>query len=247
MSVERVTEKKLSVTIVIPIHNEEAILAQNVREMIKRLKAFRYFSWDMILVENGSKDKTADIAHLLSEEFEEVSVLRSKVASYGKAMQLGFLEAKGDIIVNFDIDFWDCEFIQLATHVMQVKYDIVIASKNLLLSSDQRGFIRKVASYTFRMLLFFLFGLRVSDTHGIKAWRNTPEMQSFFKKSKPSNHTYDTEIIVRAMHAGCLALEIPVSIRETRAQTRSMIKRIPKALKEILSLFLRFRFGVKIK
>lgn len=245
MSVEHVKEKKLFVSIVIPIHNEESILEKNVKGITSQLKKNDYFNWEILLIENGSTDQTLAIAESLAGAEKRIRVIQSSKPSYGRALQLGFLKSEGDLIVNFDIDFWDCEFVSLVAHIMQVKYDIIIASKNLLLSNDSRTFLRKSASYVFRMLLFALFGLRVSDTHGIKAWRNTVKMQKYFRKSKPSHHTYDTEIIVRAMHDECLALEVPIDVKETRAQTRSMMKRVPRALIEIFDLFYRFRWSQK--
>jgi len=156
-------------------------------------------------------------------------------------LQTGFLAASGTIIVNFDIDYWDIEFVNIVSHVMQVKYDIIIASKNLLLSKDQRGLLRKVASYGFRMILFFMFGLRVSDTHGIKAWRNSEKMRHYFRNAVPSHHTYDTEVIIRAMYEHCEVLEVPVAVIETRASDRHILKRVPQALKELFDIYKRLK------
>lgn len=227
---------KPSVCIVIPVHNEEKILLQNVSAIIKELGNPDYFSWSILLVENGSTDKTLVLAKELKEKFECLDFISSDVANYGAALQKGFLHCQSDFIVSFDIDYWDTKFVQVAAHVMQVRYDIIIASKNLLLSKDKRGLLRKIASYTFRMILFFIFGLRVSDTHGIKAWRNSEKVRSYFSRSFPGQHTYDTEIIIRAIHGNCEVLEVPVEVIETRVTDQHILKRVPKTIKEILSM-----------
>lgn len=229
------------VSIVVPIHNEEAILEENVLGMVHGLQAISGLAWDILLVENGSTDRTLELAHQLADAHETIHTVTLSDANYGKALQYGFQNVSGNIIVNFDIDYWDIEFVNIARHVMQVKYDIIIASKNLLISKDRRGVLRKVASYGFRMILFFIFGLRVSDTHGIKAWRNTKKMQSYFQKSNPSHHTYDTEIIIRAMHDNCDVLEIPAEVIEIRASDHHIIKRVPQALRELFSIHQRIR------
>ncbi|MBF0279388.1 MAG: glycosyltransferase [SAR324 cluster bacterium] len=223
------------ISIVIPICNEEALLARNVTEIRRQLKEIRGLDWEIILIENGSTDQTLQIAEQLSEDpsIQTISLLN---ANYGIALQTGFLKASGSVIVNFDIDYWDVEFVDIVSHVMKVKYDIIIASKNLLLSKDRRGILRKVASYGFRMILFFMFGLRVSDTHGIKAWRNSEKMQSYFRQAFPAHHTFDTEVIIRAMYDQCEVLEIPVEVIEMRTSDHHILKRVPQALKELLAI-----------
>lgn len=235
--------KETKISIVIPVHNEEAVIEQSITSIVEQLehasRSDAGFDWEILIVENGSNDETLKLSKQLCATSEKLRLLSLPEAGYGKALQQGFLSSNGDIIVNFDVDFWDTEFVEVVRHVMMVKYDIVIASKSLLLSNDQRGFIRKVATYVFRMMLFFMFGLRVSDTHGIKAWRNSDELQNYFRESEASHHTYDTEVIIRAMRGGCEVLEIPVNVLETRASNRSLAKRIPEALLEIGSMYFR--------
>jgi len=242
-TIERIAKmtENLPVSIVVPIHNEEVILEENVLGMVHELTAISGLNWDILLIENGSTDRTLELAHQLSDEHEQVQYTTLSDANYGKALQHGFQKATGKIIVNFDIDYWDVEFVNIARYVMQVKYDIIIASKNLLISKDRRGLLRKTTSYGFRMILFFAFGLRVSDTHGIKAWRNTERMQSYFRESYPSHHTYDTEVIIRAMHDYCEILEIPAEVVEIRASDRHILKRVPQALRELFSIHQRMR------
>lgn len=228
---------KASINIVIPIHNEEKVLEKNITSIIDELKDKSFFEWSILLVENGSKDRTLEIAKSLENKFPFVKAISIGNANYGLALQKGFLESKTDFIVNFDIDYWDTRFVEVAASIMPVRYDILIASKNLLLSRDRRGFLRKLASYVFRMILFFIFGLRVSDTHGIKAWRNSSKLQEYFAKSFPGHHTYDTEIIIRAIHGSCEVLEIPVDVIETRITDHHIVKRVPKTLSELYNMF----------
>lgn len=227
------------VSIVIPVYNEEFYVADNVRAIIAKLSATSGFTWEILLVENGSKDRTLEIVKSLANEFSNIKYLTLPEANYGNALKQGLLSADGEVIVSFDIDYWDTEFVEIVAHVMRVRYDIVIASKNLLLSKDKRGLIRKVASYSFRMILFFVFGLRVSDTHGIKAWRNSERIRSYFRLSNPNHHTFDTEVIIRAMHDNCQVLEVPVEVIESRVTDRNILKRVPKALLEIWGIFWR--------
>lgn len=227
------------VSVVVPVCNEAVIIQESIRQIVHKLHQIAGISWELLIVENGSRDHTLELAYQLADEFANIRVEHSKVANYGAALQQGLLAARGKVIVNYDIDYWDVEFLQIAMHVMEVKYDIVIASKNMLLSHDRRSLLRKTASYAFRMILFFIFGLRVTDTHGIKAWRNSPQMRKYFEISAPGHHTYDTEVIVRAMHDQAEVLEIPISVIETRTNDRHILKRVPQTLKELFHLYKR--------
>ena len=64
---------------------------------------------------------------------------------------------------------------------------------------------------------------------------------TFIARSSSGDPKHLTEIITRAMHDHCDVLEIPVRIVETRESDRRLLNRVPQALKEILSMFLRLR------
>jgi hypothetical protein len=66
-------------------------------------------------------------------------------------------------------------------------------------------------------------------------------MRDFFRLSVPSHHTYDTEVIIRAMRNGSSVLEVPIEVIETRASDRRLIKRVPQAIREIVQLYWRLR------
>lgn len=231
----------LSVSIVIPVSNEENVLEQNILTMLETLRNINHLKWEIILVENGSVDNTRLIAQKLSKENPCISVLYLPEANYGKALKEGMLTSTGDIIVNFDIDYWDINFLVESVHIMKLKYDIIIASKQLPLSKDLRGPMRKITSFGFRVILYFIFGLLVSDTHGIKAWRNSERLKDYLRKSFPSKHTYDTEVVLRAVYDNCDILEVPVEVVETRKSERHILKRIPLTLKELYQMFFRLK------
>ncbi len=231
----------LSVSIVIPVSNEENVLEQNILAMLETLSNINYLEWKIILVENGSVDNTRLILQKLSKENSRICILCLPEANYGKALREGMLASTGDIIVSFDIDYWDINFLEEAAHIMKLKYDIIIASKQLPLSKDLRGPIRRIASFGFSVILYFVFGLLVSDTHGVKAWRNSERLKDYLRKSFPSKHTYDTEVVLRAIYDNCDILEVPIQVKETRRSGRHILKRIPQALKELYQMYFRLK------
>ena len=120
-------ESHPQVSILIPVYNEEGILDQSVRDLAQGCDALG-ISYELLLCENGSKDRTVEIAEQLCEELPSVRLLRYPEPNYGGALNAGIQIARGDNIVCFEIDFYDIPFVEIA-NVMLKKYDAVIGSK----------------------------------------------------------------------------------------------------------------------
>ena len=84
--------KDLRITVIIPCLNEE----QGIEKVLIRMPAFVD---DIIVVDNGSTDRTADVAKSFG-----ANVIRENVRGYGRAYKRGFSEATGDIIITLDGD-----------------------------------------------------------------------------------------------------------------------------------------------
>src|SRR5204863_8593141 len=124
-----------------------------------------------------SDQATLDTSRAVVASFPCVRHLLLPEPDFGKAMRVGMLEATGRVIVNFDIDYWDVTFLRMCLAIMQeFDIDLVIGSKNARLSVDNRALSRRLISQVFRLILQTAFGLRVSDTHGIKAWHRGPRL-----------------------------------------------------------------------
>ena len=76
------------ISIVIPIYNEEAILHAAVVDLRERLKPLGW-SYEIILAENGSKDRTVELARTLAEKYAEVRFITAGAPDYGKALREG--------------------------------------------------------------------------------------------------------------------------------------------------------------
>jgi glycosyltransferase involved in cell wall biosynthesis len=239
------SQTALEVSIVIPIYNEERILADALAEMRAELARQNVIRYEIILVENGSTDRTAEVALALAQQYPELRVERITTADYGRAIRRGMLAARGAFIVNFDIDYWDVLFLRKSLAMLQFEYDIIIGSKNALLSRDQRSVARRFISQGYRFFLLIVFGLRVSDTHGIKAWRNDAELRRLISETMFNKHIFDSELIIRSQKSGRNCLEIPVSVWEKRRSTRNILRRVPEALYDLILLWWALRKKAK--
>lgn len=229
-------DRKLHLSIVIPVHNEEKIIENRILNLVKQLEITKY-SFQILIVENGSTDKTISICKKISV-IPNIKLLTLKNANYGRALRVGMLKSQGEMIVNFDLDYYDVNFVCQAMALKPFGYDIIIASKNLRSSLDKRPFVRRLISSAYKYVLYYGFGLKVSDTHGIKSWRNDDKLRELISLTVDNNEIFDTELIIRSQYAGRILLELPTTVEEIRKPVTSILIRSIRGFYQIFKLWL---------
>lgn len=220
------------ISIVIPIYNESKLLIPAITTLVQNLK--KEFKYEILLVENGSKDDTYHLARQLTKKYKSIQVFRLTTPCYGAALKQGIVSARFPITIQFDLDLIDLTFLRNAVALLQVN-DVVVGSKMLPGSRDGRAPFRYLASKITNFLLQKIFSYKGTDTHGIKAYK-TKKIASITKKLKPTHLFFDTEILLIAEKQGLSIVELPVSIhnlRPTRFNTKIILFQL---VKEFLSL-----------
>lgn len=219
-------------TVVIPVHNEETFLPVALPELMGDMDALGE-EWNLLLVENGSSDATASTAQESIGRWQgDGRVIRLPEPDYGAALRAGMLEATGEWIVMFDIDYFSADFVAKA---ISTGADIVIASKRAVGSQDRRTVTRRAGTWGFNLLLRILFGSRVGDTHGMKVFRRSTTLP-LLTEVVSTKDLFDTELVLRAERAGVSIVELPVVVEEKRTARSSFVKRIPRTLGGLLRL-----------
>ncbi len=125
-------------SVVIPIHNEAECLADEVTALVACLDAGAV-DYELLLAENGSSDDTLAIGERLAQADPRIRAFHVPVPDYGAAMKAGMLAGRGRFIVNFDIDYWDVDFMLKAGDLMDgSRAAIVVGSKLMEGSQDKR-------------------------------------------------------------------------------------------------------------
>ncbi len=223
-------------SVVMPAHNEETFLSPAVREVVEALRG-RAGEFEVLVIENGSVDATDALARQLEEEIPEVRALSLGQADYGGALRTGFLEARGELVAIFDVDYYDFDFLDQATAAIERPGgpDVVVGSKRGVGAVDTRAWPRRIVTAVFSVLLRYGFGLRVADTHGIKVVRRGP-LVDLAAACRHGTDIFDTELILRAERQGLRVTAIPVTVLERRPSRSSIAKRIPRTLLALLRL-----------
>lgn len=230
-----------SVSVVFPAYQEEEFLERAVRTVVDGLRSDgRVF--EVIVVENGSRDNTRLVADRLAGEIAEVQSRSIVSANYGLALRDGLLAARNELVVNFDVDLFDLGFLREATDRIAADGgpDLIVASKRGVDADDRRHWTRKVVTGVFSTLLRVGFGLQVSDTHGMKAMRREPA-QRLAADCLFGTDLFDTELILRLERAGFRTGEIGVRIEETRPARTPIVSRIVRSLRGLATLWLALR------
>jgi glycosyltransferase AglD len=225
-----------ALTVVLPAHNETQMLEESVREVVDGLHK-RGRSFEVVVVENGSNDDTAAIATRLAGEIPELRTLSLPEPDYGRALRAGLLAAVGDVVVNFDVDFCDLDFLDRAVPMVEAPGGpaVVVGSKRLAGAADTRTWQRRMVTGVFSTLLRVGFGLSVSDTHGVKAMRREA-VAPLARHCRFGQDLFDTELILRSERAGQRTGEIPVEVVEKRPARSSIRARIPRTVKGLVAL-----------
>jgi glycosyltransferase involved in cell wall biosynthesis len=228
------------ISIVIPIYNEQAILHAAVVDLRERLKPLGW-SYEIILAENGSRDRTIEIAQELADKYSDtaggqVRFISMGEPNYGKALKQGILLARGDLVLCDEIDLCDTEFHQRAVEILETgEADLVIGSKLAVGAEDKRPMIRHAASIAYSTLLKVLLGFRGTDTHGLKAFRRLA-LLDIVRACLVDKDVFASEFVIRADRGGIKTKEVPVHIIEKRPPSINLFKRVPNVMKNVAKL-----------
>lgn len=223
------------ISIVIPIYNEEAILHAAVVDLRERLRPLGW-NYEILLAENGSRDRTIHVAEQLAGKYPEVSFFRTGEPNYGKALRLGILRARGQLVICEEIDLCDTEFHQRAVELLDSgSADLVIGSKLIGGAEDERPLARHLASQLYNGLLRVLLGFGGTDTHGLKAFRRSA-LIDVVTACVVEKDVFASELVVRAYRSTVRVKEIPVRVVEKRRPSINLVRRVPNVLRSLAKL-----------
>jgi glycosyltransferase AglD len=221
--------KSVSLSVVFPAYQEEQYLPSAVRDVVTGLRADGA-EFEVIVVENGSRDRTKEVADELAAEFPEVISMSHHEPDYGKSLRAGLMRASKTYVVNFDVDLYDLGFAKRAIAKAEAeRLAIVVGSKRGSGSNDTRAPLRKLVTFTFSTILKVGFGLQVSDTHGMKVLRRS-KVVPIAEKCLFGTDLFDTELVLRTERAGLRTGELGVTVEEKRDARTPIVSRITRSL-----------------
>ncbi len=167
------TASNISVSIVLPVLNEEKILRQSVETVREFLITHFPYDWAIIIADNGSTDQTLHIARELMGEYEHVDTLYLSQRGRGRALKQAWTGSDSDVLVYMDIDLATSleSLAPLVDSIVRDGFDLAVGSR--LLPSSRvvgRSVKREVLSRGYVLLIKGLFFSGITDAQcGLKA------------------------------------------------------------------------------
>ncbi|MFI7125795.1 dolichyl-phosphate beta-glucosyltransferase [Nonomuraea sp. NPDC050153] len=209
--VEAATGTRL-VEVVVPVHNEQRVLAESVRRLHSYLVRTFPYGFRITIADNASTDGTWGIAAGLERELPHVRAVRLDRKGRGRALRKVWSESDADVVSYMDVDLsTDLDaFFPLVAPLLSGHSDLAIGSRLSRGSNVVRGPKRELISRAYNLLLRSLMGARFSDAQcGFKAAR-TQVAQALLPVVEDQEWFFDTELLLLAESRGLRIHEIPV-------------------------------------
>lgn len=229
----RGSRMKDQVSIILPVHNEAYHLKENMEKLDSYMSS-TMTNYELLIIENGSKDDTEAVARNLTTQCNSIRLLQVTEPSLGQALKTGVREAKYDRIVYFPIDLSvNLSFIPNSIKLLE-EYDIVVGSKRIWGGLDNRDWHRIVLSKGYHRLVRILYATNLTDTTCVKAYRRDGILK--IMNIVPSgSQIFETELIIEAQKQGFKVIELPVEVNDHRKSRQPISSKIQSKMRDLLS------------
>jgi glycosyltransferase involved in cell wall biosynthesis len=218
-----------SLTVVVPMFNEEAYILRTVaaaRRVLERMAVVH----EIVLVDDGSTDRTGEIADGLAREDPRVKVVHNgRNRGLGGSLRAGYAAATCDLILYTDADLpFDFDEVERAVRLLEYQQADVLSAYRF----DRRleGLQRHLYTSVYSALVRVLFGIEVRDVNfAFKLFRRAL-LERVPLKSEGS--FIDAEFLIRCRRAGAHIIQIGVDYFPRARGTSSLAS--PRVVGRIL-------------
>ncbi len=238
--------REVYLSVIIPAYNEEFRIKKILIDIDKYLRKQNY-NYEIIVVNDGSKDKTIEVLETLKSRIVNLRLIDNKEnKGKGYVVKQGMLQAKGQYRLFTDADN--------STSIEQVKkmwpyfkqgYDVVIGSRDVqkAVVAVSQSWFRRLLGNIFNLIVQTICGLwGIWDTQcGFKGF-NKRVVEDIFPKLTITGWAFDVEVLVLCKKAGYKIKEIPVrwiNSFESKVELKGMIKMLFEVFKIRLNLIKR--------
>ncbi|MBU0974852.1 ChbG/HpnK family deacetylase [Patescibacteria group bacterium] len=222
----------LKTSYIFPVYNEEKDLATQIESFIAEIKQHNLPLDEIILIENGSADKSWNEICRLENKYKFIKKRRISFPSFGQAVKHGLLSSNCRYLFVLNVDFYDIDFIKKSFKKLQT-HNIVSGSKLHKQSSDSRPYFERLRTKLLGFVLKYILKYEGTDTHGIKAFRNTKKLKKALREITTKHELFDTELLLKLKNE---VIELPITIREIRPSRYSSLQRIVKTCIDLIRL-----------
>jgi dolichyl-phosphate beta-glucosyltransferase len=226
-------------SIIIPAYNESRRIVATLNRVLSYL-AEQGWDAELIVVNDGSRDDTADIVRRFAERNPMMRLLENPGnKGKGYSVRHGMLSAQGEMLLFSDADLSSpIEEAAKLFHAIGAGADIAIGSRWLKpeLQSERQSLHRQLFGRIYNLLLRVILGLQFKDTQcGFKAFSRRAA-RSIFPLQKIERWGFDPELIFLARKQGLKVVEVPVRWGHDEKTTLSPLRDGLRMFIEILRI-----------
>lgn len=230
-------------SVIIPAFNEEKRLSNTLTKVFHYLDS-KDFKSEVVVVDDGSTDKTNEIASDFQKKRSNLTLLRNqKNSKKGYSVKRGVFHANGEYVLYSDADLsTPIEELEKFYKWIEEGYDVIIAARNLPESKKEikQPIHREVGGYIYRKLNRLLFRHGLHDTQcGFKCFKKEVA-QELFKRQTVFDFAFDIEILVLALLMGYTIHEVPVIWRNADHTRLNFVADSFRMLTSLLKIKLNF-------
>lgn len=228
------------ITFITPVYNEELNIARMLRNLFVVLNAHPEWNWEVILIEDGSKDKTRQVLEKEVLQYPNTRLMiHEKNQGYTRSLKDGILAARGQYLmyVGADEEFDSSEIPDFVNILKRGEADVLLGVR---WQRNAYQLFRFFLSVIYIFFLNWMFKIRINDYNWSQAWK-----RDVFEKIALDSKTLFVlpEIIVKAHDLGFRIKEIPSNHRGRQAGKSSVnLKIMGSALWDAIRFGWRRRF-----
>lgn len=196
-----------SLSIFFPAYNEEGNIVLTVKKAEKVLENLKIKNWEIIIVNDGSSDKTGEKAEILAKEDKNIRVINQPNGGYGMALRSGYYHAKYPYIVYTDSD-GQFDFSEVTKFIEKIdEADLVIGYR--IKRSDP--FIRLIFAKGWAISLYVFFGFWLKDVDCGFKMINKKVLEKIPPLESTRGGMINAELVIKARNAGFNIAQVGVN------------------------------------
>mgnify|MGYP000952477362 CR=1 FL=1 len=224
------------IDIVVPVLNEENILQKSIMTLDEYMAKHLPYRYQVTIADNGSQDKTLEIAENLAKKHQSVRVVSLAERGRGRALKQVWQNSPADILTYMDVDLSTSldDFLPMIQPLVAGEAGVAIGSRLARGAKTMRGLKREFISRCYNNIIKWTSGTKFSDAQcGFKAIRRDVAAK-FLPKIKDNEWFFDTELLIKTERAGVPIHEQPVTWIE---DTDSRVKIVKTAVDDLKGLY----------
>lgn len=201
----------MELSVILPVYNE----CNRLENCVQRVDGYlsrEYSSYEIIIIEDNSKDNSYEIAKKIADNNKNIVLLHNDTRlGRGSSLNKAIIASSGDLVIYMDVDLaTDINYIKRLVDPLKLGISVTTGSRLITDSSAKRPLSRDIASRSYNTLVRLLFGSKVHDHQcGFKGFRKK-DIEPLLGQVQDNHWFWDTELLILCQRSGMKVDEFPV-------------------------------------